>query len=252
MNKLIDICKDNGANILTGLGVVGVASTAIMAAKATPKALDILAEKEEYKKEHYYGESLTRFEKVLAVIPPYLPAILMGTATTACILGANHINHIKQANLLAAYTCLDASFKEYRNKVKDIYGEEGEKRVVEELEKERYISEQYGDPSEKRLFYDEFSKRYFEMSIFEILKATYDANRMYNILGEMSLNELYEFFNLSPVKIGEGLGWNASKEFACGHYAWIDIRWEPIETPDNLEAFALVFAIDPNDDFREW
>ena len=251
MQPIIKLCKDNGATILTGLGVAGVISTAVMSAKATPKALDILAEKEAYSREHH-GESLTKFEKALAVLPAYLPAILMGTATTACILGANHINQVKQANLMAAYACLDASYKEYRNKVKEIFGEEAARRVNFEMEKERFMSEQYGDPAEKKLFYDEFSKRYFEMSMFEMLKATYDANRMYNILGEMSLNQLYEFFNLAPTELGEGLGWNAEKEFACGQYAWLDIRWEPIETPDNLEAFGVTFAIDPSNDFLEW
>ena len=251
MNTITKLCKENGATILTGLGVAGVVSTAVMAARATPKAISLLAEKEMYKQENY-GESLTRFEKALAMAPAYIPAILMGTATTACILGANHLNKVRQTELLAAYACLDASFKDYQAKVKDIFGEAGEKKVREELENERFISEKYGDPAEKKLFYDEFSKRYFEMSMFEILKATYDANRMYNILGEMSLNQLYEFFNLAPTELGEGLGWNASKEFACGQYAWIDIRWEPIETPDNLEAFGVTFAIDPSNDFIEW
>ena len=49
--KLAQLCKENGASILSGLGVVGVVGTAVLAAKATPKALDILEEKAEYKKE---------------------------------------------------------------------------------------------------------------------------------------------------------------------------------------------------------
>lgn len=249
--ELVKFCKDNGAVILTGLGVTGVVSTAVMAAKATPKALDILAEKEEYKQEHY-GEPLTRFEKFLAMVPPYLPAALMGTATVACILGANHINQVKQANLMTAYTCLDASYKEYRNKVKEVFGEKAAEQIDKEIEKERYVSEQYGDPSEKKLFYDEFSNRYFEMSIFEVLKATYDANRMYGLLGEMSLNQLYEFFNLEPTKLGESVGWNAAKDWECYGFSWLDISWKQIATPDGLEAFGICYNIDPSQDFQGW
>lgn len=249
--EFMKFCKDNSSTILTGLGVTGVISTAVMAAKATPKALDILEEKEEYKQEHY-GEPLTRFEKFLAVAPIYIPAALMGTATVACILGANHINQVKQANLMAAYTCLDASYKEYRNKVKEVLGEKAAEQVDKEMEKERYMCEQFGDPSEKRLFYDEFSNRYFEMSIYEVLKATYDANRMYGVLGEMSLNQLYEFFNLSPTEVGESLGWNAAKDWECFGFSWIDIRWEQIQTPDGLEAFGICFNIDPSNDFQGW
>ena len=40
MNKIKNFCDQNGMNILTGLGVVGVATTAVLAAKATPKALE--------------------------------------------------------------------------------------------------------------------------------------------------------------------------------------------------------------------
>ena len=251
MNTITKLCKENGATILTGLGVVGVASTAVMAARATPKAISLLAEKEMHKQENY-GEGLTRFEKALAMAPAYIPAILMGTATVGCILGANHLNKVRQADLLAAYACLDATFKDYQAKVKDIFGEAGEKKVREELEKERFISEKYGDPSEKKLFYDEFSNRYFEMSIHELLKAIYDANRMYNYLGELKLNELYEYLGLKKIDIGETLGWNAQKDWECYGFSWIEVRWEQIETPDNLEAFAIRFEIDPAKDYEEW
>ena len=46
MEKIKNLCVENSASILTGLGVVGVVSTAVLAAKATPKALYLLEEKE--------------------------------------------------------------------------------------------------------------------------------------------------------------------------------------------------------------
>ena len=249
--KLAQLCKENGASILSGLGVVGVVGTAVLAAKATPKALDILEEKEEYKKEHY-GHPLTKFEKALAVLPAYIPAILMGTATGACILGANHINQNKQAALMAAYMCLDSEYKAYQQKTKDIFGEEGEKKIREELEKDRFMHKEFGDVSEKKLFYDEFSDRYFEMSIYELQHAIYEVNKMYNYLGEINLNHFYEFLNLKPIDLGKTLGWSSSKDWECYGFSWLDVKWEPIETPDNLEAYALRFEIDPSDDYIEW
>ena len=123
MEKVKNFCVENSASILTGLGVVGVASTAVLAATATPKALRLLEEKEKFKQEEY-GYSLTRFEKVLAVAPAYIPAVLAGLATTSCILGANRINRYKQASLISAYTYLDSTFKEYQRKVKEVFGED--------------------------------------------------------------------------------------------------------------------------------
>lgn len=244
-------CKDNGATILTCMSICGVVSTAISAAKDTPKALDILKEKEEYKKEHY-GEPLTKTEKVLAMVPSYLPTILMGTATVSCILGLNHVHQIKQAEIAAAYTYLHSEYDCYKRKVKDMFGEEAEKKVREELEKDRYLHEHFGNVDEKRLFYDEFSQRYFEMSLFEFQKLMYDVNRIYNHIGELSLNEFYEFLQLSPIELGDKIGWNGHKDWECTGFAWIHAELVDIETPDGLEAFGLVFDKDPNKDFREW
>ena len=51
MEKVKNFCVENSESILTGLGVVGVASTAVLAATATPKALRLLEEKEKFKQE---------------------------------------------------------------------------------------------------------------------------------------------------------------------------------------------------------
>lgn len=242
---------DHGADVLTGLGVVGVFSTAVIAAKDTPKAIRLLAEKEMYKQENY-GERLTRFEKALAMAPAYIPAILMGTATAGCILGANHINKQNQAALVAAYTYLHSEYDCYKRKVKDIFGEEGEKKVREELEKDIYLHETYGSVDEKKLFYDEYSKRYFEMSIYEFQRNIYEINRIYNHIGELSLNEFYEFFKLDSTELGDKLGWNSAKDWECYNFSWIEAHLVEIETPDNLQAFGIVFNIAPSDDWQEW
>ena len=55
MENLKDLCVNNSASILTGLGVVGVIGTAVVTAKLTPKALDILEEREKLIMELRYG-----------------------------------------------------------------------------------------------------------------------------------------------------------------------------------------------------
>ena len=248
---IVKFCKDNSATILTGAGVAGVIGTAVLAAKATPKALDILAEKEEYKQEKY-GYPLTRFEKVLAMAPAYVPATLMGIATTGCILGAHKIHVNREASLISMYTTLRTVHDEYRRKVLEVCGEDTARYIDAELEKEERLIEQYGSPTEPVLFYDEYSKRYFEMSIFDMMRAIYEVNRMYTFQGELSLNNFYEFLNLAPVAIGDKLGWNATKDSICRGMAWLDITWVKIDTPDGLEAFGLIFTVNPSDDWMDW
>ena len=153
MEKVKNFCIENGASILTGVGVVGVVSTAVLAATSTPKALQLLEEKERVVKETY-GEELTNFEKVIAVTPAYIPAVLSGLATASCILGANHINKKQQASLMSAYTYLATAFGQYRRKVKEVFGEEGDAKVCRELEKESDLYLKYGSLHDTRLFYD--------------------------------------------------------------------------------------------------
>ena len=251
MKNVKDFCVNNSASILTGLGVVGVASTAVLAAKATPKALRLLEEKEQYKQDEY-GYSLTRFEKVLAMAPAYIPAVLTGLATVTCILGANRINQIEQASLISAYTYLDRSFDEYQRKVKEIFGEDGERRVCEELEKEVDLYNKFGSLHEKRLFYDELSKRYFEMSMYEMKEAEYNMNRMFNFLGALKLNEVYEFFNLAPTEYGETVGWAALRDWETIGYSWIETTFDEIETKDGLQAFSIKFNMEPTEDYLQW
>lgn len=123
--------KKYGSTILTTLGVVGVIGTTVAAVKETPKALYLL---DEAKKEK--GEDLTVIEKVKVAGPVYIPSIIIGTSTIACIIGSNVLNKRHQAALLSAYTMLDQSFKEYKNKVIDLYGDEANEKVEEEIAKD--------------------------------------------------------------------------------------------------------------------
>ena len=251
MNKIKSFCNENGMNILTGLGVVGVATTAVLAAKATPKALELLQEKDEYKQEAY-GEPLTRFEKVLAMAPAYIPAVLTGLATVSCIVGMNRVSYTKQASLISAYTYLNSSYEEYRRKVKEVFGEEGEAKVRAELGREIELYEKYGSLHEPRLFYDEISNRYFEMSMYEMKEAEYNMNRMFNFLGALKLNEVYEFFNLGPTEYGESVGWAALRDWEVIGYSWIEATFDEITTNDGLQAFVIRFNMPPTKDYLQW
>ena len=137
MNNLLSrsklFCKRNGSTILTCIGGAGVVATTVLAVKATPKAIKLLEKAEEEK-----GEKLTKTEIVKVAGPVYIPTILSGASTIACIFGANILNKRKQASLMSAYALLDNSYKEYRGMVSELYGEEAEERIKSELAKDKY------------------------------------------------------------------------------------------------------------------
>ena len=123
--------KRNTPTLLTCLGAIGVVATAVLAAKETPKALSLL---ENSKKEK--EEELTMFEKVKIASPIYIPSVITGMATIACIFGSNIISKSQQATLMSAYALLDNAYKEYRKKADELYGKQASEQIREEIAKD--------------------------------------------------------------------------------------------------------------------
>ena len=101
--------KQNGSTILTCIGGIGVITTAVTAVKVTPKVVKLLEEERKLK-----DEELTKLEVAKIAGPYYIPSILIGVGTLACIFGANTFSKHQQASLASAYALLDSSFKEYK------------------------------------------------------------------------------------------------------------------------------------------
>lgn len=243
--------KKNASTILTCLGALGVVGTTLSAIKATPKAIELLDNEEDMKIERD-GQYLTNFEKALVVAPVYFPTILFGTATIICIFGANTLNKKKQAALTSAYAYLNSSFNEYKDKVKAIYGEDGEKRVREEIAKDKYIQQSMPESDKDMLFFDEYSGRYFESTLFNLQNAVYKLNRTFALEGYANLNEFYRYIDLPETEYGNVLGWSGLKYWEVCNYAWIEIKWEDMELPDGLVAQAIRFTIPPEEGYEEW
>lgn len=243
--------KKNASTILTCMGALGVVGTTLSAIKATLKAIDVLEDEEEIKIERD-NQSLTTFEKALVVTPVYFPTILLGTATITCIFGANILNKKKQATLVSAYAYLNSSFNEYKDKVKAIYGEDGEKRVREEIAKDKYIQQSMSESDKDILFFDEYSGRYFESTLFNLQNAIYKLNRTFALEGYTNLNEFYRYVDLPETEYGEVLGWSGVKCWEVFNNAWIEIKWEDMELPDGLVAQAIRFPIPPEEGYEEW
>ena len=213
--------------------------TSVMAVKETQKALRLIAEAEKEK-----GESLTKLEVVKAAAPVYIPAIATGAATIACIFGANALNKRHQAALMSAYALLDSSYKDYKNKVKDLYGEEADQKVRDDVAKDKFKDDElYHEDDGKQLFYDEYSNRYFRATNETVLRAEYEINR---ILAEdcyATLNEYYDLLDIPKVDHGEYVGWSSAQMY------WINFRHEKVEIDDGLECY-IISITEPLVDFE--
>ena len=249
MNKLVHqsgmFLKRNGSTILTCIGGAGVIATAVTAVKATPKAIKLLDKAKEEK-----GEELTKFEIVKTVGPAYIPSILIGASTLACIFGANILNKHQQAALMSAYALLDNSYKDYKKKVGELYGEDADLNVRKELAKDKYDELDIEVEDNKLLFYDEYSQRYFEATMEDVIKAQYEINKKISLWGGADLNEFYNMVGLEEVDYGNYVGWSSGGLMEMVWSDWLDFYHEKVVMDDGLECIIITMSTEPMFDYE--
>lgn len=231
--------------ILSCFGAVGVVVTAALAVKATPKALDRIEDAKSVKMAEN-GENLTRLETIGACWMTYTPSALAGIATIGCIFGANYLNRRQQASLISAYAFLDRSFREYKQSVKNVFGEEGHQRVLEDIAYQRVSSDHtiysvgpfrtttldFNVPEEEHLFYDAHSDRQFTSTIGKVLQAEYYLNKTFAQNSSVTLNEFYNFLGIDPVDGGDDVGWWVDPE---NEYYWVEFNHTLTYLDDGVE-----------------
>lgn len=251
MNKLVRHTKlflsRNGSTILTCMGGVGLVATAVLTAKATPKAMTRVEDAREEK-----GEELTKVETVVAAAPAYIPPFITGVATLACMFGANALNKRQQASLISAYALLDNSYKEYKKKVGELYGEDANENVKAEIAKDKYEESDIKPANGMKLFYDEFSGRIFESTVEKVQEAEYNINRDLSMYGFATLNEFYDYLGLVPIDSGDEFGWSTDSNTDYYGQEWIDFGHLKTTMGDDLECIQIVMFSEPTLDWNDY
>ena len=246
--------KKNASTILTCIGAAGVVATAVMAVKETPKAMSLLDDAREEK-----GDKLTTWEKIVVAGPTYAPAVITGAATIACIFGSNVISKHQQATLMGAYALLDNSYREYKKKVDELYGEEAGEHVRSEIAKDKYTGDEEIDNNGEELFFDFYSGRYFNSTQDKVMMALYEVNRRMVTENVVTLNELYDLLGLEEKPEYEQLGWGACMLSEMYWSQWIDfglektVIEEETEYSEGVECTILHMPMEPIVDYDpEW
>ena len=221
--------KKRSPEILTGIGIAGMITTTILAVKATPKALQLIEEEKNRRTDKILeGMSPNEDENCWQVVKlkpievakvawkPYIPAVLLGASSVACLIGANSVHARRQAALYSAYKLSETAFTEYRDKVLETVGEETEKEVRDKVAKDKVEknpaskTEIYMTGKRESLFYDPISDRHFMSDIETIRKIVNDLNYAMGYGSEMyvSLSQLYDELGLKHTSISDNIGWN--------------------------------------------
>lgn len=245
--------KRNASTMLTCVGAVGVVTTTMMAVKATPKAMALLEAAEKEK-----GEKLTKLEKIKTAGPAYIPAAVSGAATIACIFSAQILNKRQQAALTSAYALLNQSYKEYKDKVDELYGEAAGEKVRAEIAKDKYEESEVKIHGNNQLFFDFYSGRYFESTLEHVRWAEYELNRSVTVNGGASVNEFYDFLGLEELPEYDELGWSGMQMFDMYWHNWVEFEHEKViideddDAQAGLECTIIHMPLEPFPDYLDY
>lgn len=265
-NKIGFQLQKKSPELLVAAGVVGVVVSAVMACQATPKALKV-AEKtgddmdriqnaeesgvtpagELYTQEDARNDRIQVYSHTgFQYVKLYAPAVLLGAASITCILTSHKILRKRNMALAAAYATLDQSFKDYRGRVLERFGEQVEKElrynlkakeiettVVDEKGKEKKVKETVDvvdegwDPSKyspyARIF-DEGHPAYMkdaEQNRFYLLARQSQANDRLKSRGHLFLNEVYEMLGFPLTKAAPWWGGSTTPRSLWATISWI-------------------------------
>ena len=236
--------------ILTGLGIAGMITTTVLAVKATPKALDLIARAEDEKFDNGHGDKLTVSEKMKVAWKPYIPAAITGVASISCIIGASSVHAKRNAAIAAAYNLSQTALTEYKEKVVETIGEKKEQAIKDKIAKDKIKK----DPVSKSevivtgkgntLCYDAFNSRYFYSDIDQIKRAINELNRI--MLNQMyvSLNDFYDELNLKHSGNGDELGWKLDDGF-------IEVDFSSQLSDDGRPCLVIEYMVAPRYDYSK-
>lgn len=252
-------CRQHKSTILSVASAVGVVATGVLSARGGIKAEKILSEEEAFsfsERTNTVTMPAPKWKKAVKLIPALLPPVLAAAGTIALIFFNDAQNRQAQAALAGAYALMAKKLADYKAEVKDIFGEEADRKVedaiaVKRLENNDILAEEHAEDA--KLWYDHFSERWFWATGEEVSDAEFFADRIFRMRGYLTLNDFYNLVpGLSPIPEGDEIGWDEYVGEVCYGYTWIDfIHVDHNEADDARSYRELYFQNTPHPFYEE-
>lgn len=237
-------------SILTGIGIAGMVTTAVMVGKATPKAAELLKKQKEAPD---YVKPEAKMEDVVNTIKStwkcYLPAVITGAVSITCLIGANSVHAKRNMVLATAYQLSEKAFSEYKENTVEVVGEKKAQAIQDKIA-QNHIDKNPIDNHEviltgkgSTLCYDSISGRYFESDIEKVRRVENELNR--ELINDLyvSLNEFYHELGLNPIDIGDELGWNVDDGL-------VDIAFSSQLAKDGTPCLVINYNLTPRYNYK--
>lgn len=285
-SKTIMKLKKHSPEILVVAGIAGTVVSAVLACKATTKVAEILDETKgtldtihegmktgaingrEYTTEDGKKDTVVVYAQTgMKLAKLYGPAIILGTLSITSILASNNILRKRNVALGAAYAAIDKSFKEYRGRVIERFGEQVDTELkygikakkFEEIEvdpetgKEKKVKKtvMVADPnlqSDYAVYFDSKSRNYETNPDYNrmFLKAQQAfANDKLQTRGHLFLNEVLDDLDLPRTPAGQIVGWTKDGPDGYVNFRIVEVERET-EDGRHEPALLLDFNVEGN------
>ena len=285
-SKTVMKLKKHSPEILVMAGIVGTIVSAVLACKATTKVAEILDETkgtldtihegmetgaingQEYTTEDGKKDTVVVYAQTgMKLAKLYAPAIILGTLSITSILASNNILRKRNVALGAAYAAIDKSFKEYRGRVIERFGEQVDTELkygikakkFEEIEvdpetgKEKKVKKtvMVADPnlqSDYAVYFDSKSRNYETNPDYNrmFLKAQQAfANDKLQTRGHLFLNEVLDDLDLPRTPAGQIVGWTKDGPDGYVNFRIVEVERET-EDGRHEPALLLDFNVEGN------
>lgn len=285
-SKTVMKLEKHSPEILVVAGIAGTVVSAVLACKATTKVAEILDETngtldtihegmktgaingQEYTTEDGKKDTVVVYAQTgMKLAKLYGPAIILGTLSITSILASNNILRKRNVALGAAYAAIDKSFKEYRGRVIERFGEQVDTELkygikakkFEEIEvdpetgKEKKVKKtvMVADPnlqSDYAVYFDSKSRNYETNPDYNrmFLKAQQAfANDKLQTRGHLFLNEVLDDLDLPRTPAGQIVGWTKDGPDGYVNFRIVEVERET-EDGRHEPALLLDFNVEGN------
>lgn len=203
-------------SILSGVSTGFMISGTVFAVKGTIKSCK---EYNDLKNDVAYDNKLylTNKELVKLYWKNYIPTILCYCAAGCAGYFSHYYEQKNIMKLTSALGIAETAFSIYKDKAKELLGEEKEneirKNTEEEICKKQIKNDKFDHPldDDELLFYDTYSHRTFISTSKNIEAAVVKANTNMYDCGEASINDIYRYIrsdDLDEIPLGSDVGFD--------------------------------------------
>lgn len=244
---------DNAPVLLTAFGAVGVAGTAVLTARATFHASDLLrvAALQEYEEGEMVAveelaATFTTVEKVKIVWPLYIAPTTSGVLSVAAIVMSHRISSKRAAMLAAAYALNEKRIEEYQDKIKEKFGIKKEKEARDEIQQAHVAALFEGGNANdiffnplagKVLIMEAYTGRPFWSTVETIKAAANEVNVEIANENSVRISEFYDRIGLPHVSTSDYFGWNSHEK--------LELDWTTAASPDGSLAVHVFDYVNP-------